>query len=929
MTARRPRQVIFRGRHAAAGLIFEPPPPEHDRRRRVRRWWRPGSTVYRLDDGAYFLIWPEPTPIHADATPATVVVRGEDGWTTAPPVPQTASSPSTPSLVLHRCRHGRMESIALAEVEVVDPAAWLNLGSLDVVSVESLGARPAPVALAPAPRRIDLAVAAGVTAADRVRQETVRSALVERRPATADHVPGVETPAWRRWLFERLRWLHHRLKAPSAPAAGGGRPGRPAGEPVGPQGSRHPRRPWWRSPFDRLAQWIAQYGFQWALGRWHQRYLDRLLGMFESGHLDEALRHAIPLGGESRASRVAWQTPEPRHSLEWQPPRRDPAAGLLAAPDAWTSLERAYRRSVDRLVADRRLKEAAFVLAELLNKKEEAVAMLEREGETRLAAELADTAELAPSLRVRLWAKAGDADRALRLARRYNAFADALAGVSDARVRRTLTALWAAHRAETGDYAGAVDLVWGPRQEVPDDDPTSTSAEVLGRPLRAAVQTWIEAALALGGTQSVRVFARHLRRSPEAFADVRERVERVLEDPSSDGTYARSVMAESFRSAADVPGVQVLARALVRQLILDGLPTTGARRHLDQLLGVAGDPVLRADVPSLVGSIPLSDGESKWAARAQDRGQAAVYDAVRLPSGRLLLALGEAGTLLSTTDGRPLAHLKVPATSLVPSESGHRALALMPRGSVVQIHRLDLVRWRAATWCEQPLGPYASTFDGWRWFAAIDRPDRVAMVDVTSKSPQIEWTTPADELQRIEYHPHRLALLAADFIEVFDTTRLRLLERNPLELPLGHQVSSFGLIHVSDLTADGRVLLLERGAQVLLPDDPESPVAAVWRAHERPGHKERLVSIPVTGEIAAARRFDDQLVVALREDHGVTVSGFEWSTPDPWLELQLEGATHAGIRAFERYWVVFDDVGRVTVVDPSRRTTEQRIRVRL
>jgi len=58
--------------------------------------------------------------------------------------------------------------------------------------------------------------------------------------------------------------------------------------------------------------------------------------------------------------------------------------------------------------------EAAFVLAELLHADVEAIALLERHGRLRAAAELAEARPVPPALAVRAWLLAGDAARSPR-----------------------------------------------------------------------------------------------------------------------------------------------------------------------------------------------------------------------------------------------------------------------------------------------------------------------------------------------------------------------------------------------------------------------------------------------------------------------------------------------------------------------------------
>src|SRR4029453_13573533 len=100
--------------------------------------------------------------------------------------------------------------------------------------------------------------------------------------------------------------------------------------------------------------------------------------------------------------------------------------------------------------------------AELLRANDEAVAFLERHGKLRLAAELAEARGLPPGLVVRQWFVAGDMQRAIRIARRTQAFADAVWRLEkQSRFEaEKLRIAWAESLAEGGNYASAVDVIW-------------------------------------------------------------------------------------------------------------------------------------------------------------------------------------------------------------------------------------------------------------------------------------------------------------------------------------------------------------------------------------------------------------------------------------------------------------------------------------
>ncbi len=146
----------------------------------------------------------------------------------------------------------------------------------------------------------------------------------------------------------------------------------------------------WRSPLGR------------TIGRRHADYLRETLAMFDRGELDEALRRAIPLGGEDGgASGLAVALPSPRGALSPSLAQLGGGAAFPAVAAAIAQLRQRYQAARDRLLLDGRIEEAAFVVADLLGDPAAAVALLERHGRARLAAELAEARGLDATLVVR------------------------------------------------------------------------------------------------------------------------------------------------------------------------------------------------------------------------------------------------------------------------------------------------------------------------------------------------------------------------------------------------------------------------------------------------------------------------------------------------------------------------------------------------
>src|SRR5262249_40175530 len=152
--------------------------------------------------------------------------------------------------------------------------------------------------------------------------------------------------------------------------------------------------------------------------------------------------------------------PQPRKSLTITADRSASRTGIGIVPDIFEDLRRMYGRAFEKLDREGRYEEAAFVLAELLQESEEAVLYLEGHGLYTLAAQLAESRELAPSMIVREWFLAGRIDRAIQIARRSGAFQDAVLWLerSHAKEAERLRLLWADALADAGNYMAAVEV---------------------------------------------------------------------------------------------------------------------------------------------------------------------------------------------------------------------------------------------------------------------------------------------------------------------------------------------------------------------------------------------------------------------------------------------------------------------------------------
>ena len=465
-----------------------------------------------------------------------------------------------------------------------------------------------------------------------------------------------------------------------------------------------------------------------VLGRRQAEYLGKMMDMFERGDINEALKHAIPLGDLSSLSqRPALGVPSPRNSLSIRPWQRSSSRSIGLGADLMSYLSKLYRSSFDRLVAQNRIEEAAFVLAELLRANEEAVAFLERHDKLKLAAELAEARQLPPGLVVRQWFIAGDIKRAVEIARRTQSFADAVMRLekTDKEQAEKLRVVWAASLAEGGNYAGAVDVIW----------PIEAH--------RPTAREWIDKAIEVGGPVAGRMLARKLAIVPEDFDNIRQRALTFLEDESFEQQETRASFAEALSQGETTRQAQTLARVTARAILRDAGQNTSAltAKQFTRLIKFTGDGPLRTDVPPF----PVERDQSvtpllSVGCSAADCGTMQVHDALLLPNGRMLVALGEIGVRLLTRDGRTVTHFDQPAEKLVISDNGNRAIALARRGEVWRLSRLDLIEWRCEDWCDAQIDSFAPDYDGSLWFLGA-KGDFYA-IDTHSKSFDALWRVP-------------------------------------------------------------------------------------------------------------------------------------------------------------------------------------------
>ncbi|MBX7195687.1 MAG: hypothetical protein K1X94_26760, partial [Sandaracinaceae bacterium] len=540
-----PPRRVHRGSVLAAGVFVAR--DDAAARATILAQLAPGDGVERFEKGLY-LRRARVVRVEAESLFGDVVIEDRGLLTTAPLSRAEHAAAIDRSARLVRASGGALEHPRAGTH--VDPSTWLDVSELELEIPGSLGAPPAPIREVEAARgaREALGVIEGSLESAALRRALLGAAAEPRPGARPTQSAGPSALASRargatlaqRWASRALSVVSflRRLFGARAPrrAALPATSGQPAGAPPrSPSDALGPPRPpglfarieaWLRDRMRRLG-WDA---FGRYLARKHAEHLKKLLELLEGHDLDAALRHAIPLSEDKGdAGPPSLSLPAVRSELAISIQRARGGGGALGVDrDLFAHLRERYRVLYQRLLEKERWRDAAFVLAELLDDALGAVALLEKHGFLREAAELAEGRRLAPPIVVRQWILARELRRAVSIARRHDAFGPAIARLRNhPEMARALALAWGDHRARSGDYLGALAAL-----------ETGQAVE----PARGLAVRWAERALEVGGVQAGEAIVWLLELDGGAPARVGPRLEALLRDPSPAERHVRAAV---------------------------------------------------------------------------------------------------------------------------------------------------------------------------------------------------------------------------------------------------------------------------------------------------------------------------------------------------------------------------------------------------
>lgn len=292
-------------------------------------------------------------------------------------------------------------------------------------------------------------------------------------------------------------------------------------------------------------------------GKRQAAYMQRMLEMFEDGDFAEALRHAIPLGEQHSNAEQHFGTPQRRQDLTLSQ-QHGPSRTYRFEEGLTDHLRQIYRRSYERLARENRIEEAVFVLAELLKERQEALDYLEKHARYQQAADLALAWDMPSAVIVRLLCLAENWLRALLVARRDDAFADAvvLLQAKQPQIADRLRLEWAESLIAKGLWLQAVEVVWSLPQERP----------------RAA--QWLLDAEAAGGRLAIGALVKRAILLPQTLEAYGPWIEQLRDDPSrcaEQDALAHTLLAHK----SDTVALAWLAGATVHAVLADQLSGRG------------------------------------------------------------------------------------------------------------------------------------------------------------------------------------------------------------------------------------------------------------------------------------------------------------------------------------------------------------------
>ncbi|AXE32090.1 hypothetical protein DK842_20630 [Chromobacterium phragmitis] len=951
------RQPVLSGRAWLSGLWLPADRyGESERRLRILANWHAGAAAYRFPEGD-LLRYAAPMEQDCARVPGWPLQRvGRalcSAWITADEYEKL------PPADLWLVRGGQVQSLRLADAEVLKPGEWLDVSAFAIHAMYDcrVAERVLDQPLAAAQRDIRQLLGKQVPAAS-LEQKQFLHALQGEASAPPPSAP--KAPVWRKPLIVAavlgaclalgafiassgsdsgaaprgagssssnsaphvLPWLmlialavrSWQKRQPPAPrkssvstqpsnpkqAGGAGSAGKPGAIA---QAMIPARRAVARAMPQAWRDWLARAAMtshlSGIMGRRQAAYMRQMLEMFENGRLQDALRHAIPLGGAGGSTGQAFGVPHVRQNLALGMKNGAAGPSMYFGDELSRHLRQLYRKSFEKLDREGNVDQAVFVLAELLQSHSEAIGYLEKHERYGQAAELALLWDMDAALIVRLMCKAGDLPRAMAVARRDGAFAEAIALLEPRWpvAARQLREEWAQALVDQGRRLDAAQAIW----------PIES--------MRERAIEWLLRAEEAGGSLAAEALVKRASLLPDSLDSQEARIQSIRDD--KDRQPERTAVAHALLAlSSHNKETRLLARALFNAWLVDQDGGLGrfSPQQLQRLLDIAQDPLLRADLPGKLPSPkphPLSEKkEVSWISVPAAIGQP-VSDIALLPDMRLLVAQGEAGVTLRDPRGKTLHRFPAPADSIVLADSGHIALAVIYRGDMLCVQRLDLVTREHRDLGIIAVDCFAAGFDGIGW--TVGQGDAIRVLDTGHGLSRVLW--------QIDKLPGRAVRIlrspSCEQYELVDPDDKMVLWQ--YRLP-GRRLESRGHVPVLEKKGDMSVIPSPWGSYRyfwMAWDEQDNP----WLVSQHSGNdKDHGLALPpqMSGAALNVTLGQNSVAVAMRQENDACVLLARDGETYPDIAFSWPAGAHIRAKMQGDCWLMFDRFGRIAIMDMVR-----------
>ncbi len=488
--------------------------------------------------------------------------------------------------------------------------------------------------------------------------------------------------------------------------------------------------------FDRILNaFIAKTGLWMALSRSQRKYYENMIDLFQRNLFDEALKHAIPMsdGEGTQPSYVSWTRPKPLHELGFSPPDNGPAS-LVPWGGVSEQLTSTYLRALEVLKKQKKVKQAAYVLSELLNNVDGAIHYLESEQQFEMAAELAVIKQRPAAVLVRLYVLAGNTDAAISHARQHQAWEAAILQMeskypSQAQLLRMHAAR---HHAHLGYYLKAIQFA----------KPVASASRL--------VERWIELGIENDSEDLPELLAEQFKLYPLSFHH--PLLETWIAKPEIE--YLQSFLNQLGQPSASQ---MAMTRLCLRVLLSNLNRLTIPENNLKVLIRDLNDPILTWDSPRRIALGHLNAIAEKVHVFEKEGflTSSKVIDMLPLAHQKWLVSIEDSGFGQWNQRGELLGFHAIPMHRFVAGDRVHLILSL--HGQSVEVRKWStagLSKPRPMLQIDQA----ALSFDNEFWVVAED--SVLVMLDTQEPQWNVLWRIDLEaSIAQIAHHQSNLMLL--------------------------------------------------------------------------------------------------------------------------------------------------------------------------